>query len=127
VTENQKANLLSESWVMVQPSMVEGWGITVIEANRYGTPVVASDVNGLKDSVVNGKTGYLVPVNDSDQLAEKIIQLIKNKRSLLSFSKNAKEWSGNFSWDISAERFLNIISESKKDNQSNKLELITIN
>lgn len=90
-------------------------------------PVVASDVNGLKDSVVNGKTGYLVPVNDSDQLAEKIIQLIKNKRSLLSFSKNAKEWSGNFSWDISAERFLNIISESKKDNQSNKLELITIN
>lgn len=126
VSEIQKANLLSESWVMVQPSMVEGWGITVIEANRYRTPVVASDVNGLRDSVVDGKTGYLVSVNDSDQFSEKIIKLIKNKKSLSLFSKNAKEWSDKFSWDISAERFLSIISKSKAENQNKKLELIAV-
>ncbi len=51
VTDTEKAKILGKSWAALQPSLIEGWGITVIEANAAGTPVIASRVNGLQDSV----------------------------------------------------------------------------
>ena len=58
--------------------MIEGWGITVIEANACGTPVIASNVKGLKDSVVDGNTGWLVKVGNIDDLATKISSVLSN-------------------------------------------------
>ena len=49
VSEKRKIELLSKSWISVQPSMMEGWGITVIEANSCATPVIASRLSGLSD------------------------------------------------------------------------------
>ena len=43
------------------PSLAEGWGLTILEANTLGTPAVAYDVPGLRDSVRDGQTGWLVP------------------------------------------------------------------
>lgn len=106
VTEDEKTKLLSSVWVMVQPSMIEGWGITVIEANASGTPVVASDVNGLKDSISDAKTGLLFKVKNPSDLEEKINKMIKNQKTLKTFSDNAYVWSKKFSWQTSAERFL---------------------
>ena len=47
VSEKEKINLYQKAWVFVNPSFIEGWGITTIEANACGTPVVASNVSGL--------------------------------------------------------------------------------
>lgn len=109
VTEEQKTTLLAQSWAMLQPSQVEGWGITVIEANRAGTPVIASRVNGLKDSVIDGKTGILVKVRDSNEfvIAMKKIATAKNYRTTLS--RNAFLWSMQFDWDKSASDFYTVI------------------
>ena len=65
----ERDRLLAESRVCVCPSAKEGWGLTVIEANAVGTPVVASDSPGLRDSVLDGKTGFLVPHGDVEALA----------------------------------------------------------
>lgn len=111
VTDEEKYKLLAESWVMVQPSMIEGWGITVIEANASGTPVIASDVNGLRDSVVNGKTGLLVKPKDVGQFAKAMIDLIENKKLRTLLSQEAVKWSQGFSWENSAGRFLAIIQD----------------
>ncbi len=112
VSDVQKARLLAKSWVVLQPSMVEGWGITVIESNASGTPVIASDVVGLRDSVVNGRTGILVPVGDVEAFAHAMIDFILDAKYRKKLSDNAYNWSQNFNWDKSSKNFFNIVSQS---------------
>jgi glycosyltransferase involved in cell wall biosynthesis len=89
----------------------EGWGITVIEANAVKTPAIGSDVPGLRDSIKNGETGYLVPLGNATALVEKIGMLISDKSELERISSNAYEWSQKFSWEKSADFFLEKVVE----------------
>ncbi|MBI4067724.1 glycosyltransferase [Candidatus Gottesmanbacteria bacterium] len=109
VTERQKADLLTQSWAALQPSSFEGWGITVIEANAAGTPVIASNINGLRDSVINGKTGVLVPVGSPRALSSAMDSLIILKSFRLKLTREAYNWAQKFSWDKSAEKLLEIL------------------
>lgn len=115
VTEAQKTKLLQENWLMLQPSQMEGWGITVIEANACGTPVIASRVNGLKDSVIDGKTGLLVQPKNVDQFSEAMVELVKNNDFRSTLSENAYAWSQNFSWNKSANVFQLLIDKCIND------------
>ncbi len=54
------------------PSHFEGLCLAVIEAQAAGVPVVATPVGGIRETVVEGETGYLVPVGDPQALAERI-------------------------------------------------------
>jgi len=112
VTEQRKAELLAESWAVLQPSQVEGWGITVIEANAAGTPVIASYVNGLKDSVIDGKTGILVEVSNIKQFAFAMNRIANDAMYRGMLSQNAYEWSKNFDWNVSANNFYTLIGRS---------------
>ena len=114
VTEDHKNQLLKESWVVVQPSQMEGWGITVIEANANRTPVIASRVNGLKDSVIDGQTGVLVDAKNIDQLAQAMKKLIEDGKYREMLSENAVAWSKNFDWDKSASDFHVLIDSNIK-------------
>lgn len=120
-----KAKLLAKSWVVLQPSMIEGWGITVIEANAAGTPVIASDVNGLRDSVVNGQTGTLAPVKDVDGFARAMIDFIIDDKYREEISENAYSWSKNFSWDKTSNKFFLIIDNTLRYSKigSNRIQL----
>jgi len=111
VSDDEKIKILQCSWVFVTPSEKEGWGITAIEANACGTPVVAFNVLGLKDSIVDGKTGFLV--NNEHELKEKVLTLLDNINLRSDMSNNAFEWSKNFSWDKSAEDFEKILGDVK--------------
>ena len=64
VSESEKKYLLSKSWIFVNPSIGEGWGISIIEANLHGTPAVAFNVAGLSESIQDEKTGFLVKNED---------------------------------------------------------------
>lgn len=112
VSHAHKARLLSEAWVVLQPSQVEGWGITVIEANACGTPVIASRVHGLCDSVVHGRTGILVEQRNVELFAEAMERLIQDTQFRDKLSKEAYIWSKNFSWSKSASLFYNVIGRS---------------
>jgi len=71
----ERRRLLARAWVLVNPSVREGFGLNVLEANALGTPCVAYNVAGLRDSVIDGKTGLLVKENgDAEKLAEAIIR-----------------------------------------------------
>ena len=85
----RKLNLYQKAWVFMNPSLIEGWGITSIEANACGTPVVASNVPGLRDSVRNPHTGFLVTYGDVDGFVNKITLLLENK-SLRKKQENKK-------------------------------------
>jgi len=109
VSEKEKIKILAKSWIAIQPSTVEGWGITVIEANMCGVPVVATDTNGLRDSIVNGKTGVLFKLRSSRELANIILRLTKKRNERKLMSQQAVIWSKQFEWDNSSDRFLSII------------------
>lgn len=108
VSEDQKKSLLSQSWCVVNTSMKEGWGITVIEANACGTPVIAANVPGLRDAVAEGRSGLLYRFGDIADLAEKIAILIADPVRRRELSNGAVEWAKRFSWDISARRMLEL-------------------
>lgn len=110
VSDQEKVRLLGQAWVAVQPSMVEGWGITVIEANASGTPVIASNVHGLRDSVRDMETGILVEPGNSDALANAIELLFKDKRFREKLSQESHNWAQQFDWQRSYEKFLQIVA-----------------
>jgi len=121
VTEKEKIKLLQSAWVLVNPSFMEGWGVVVIEANACGTPVIASNVKGLCDSVRNNESGYLVPYGDIDCFADKIIYVLENSEYRHRLNLEARKWAENFNWENSSKKFLSFIdSDLAKENLLNK-------
>ena len=104
VSDVEKLALLQQAWVFVNPSMMEGWGITTIEANACGVPVVASDVPGLRESVRADKTGLLVAHGDVAELATAISTLLSQNKTRERMAKNALAWANEFDWDASASK-----------------------
>jgi len=100
VSEYEKKMLLSKSWLFVNPSIHEGWGISVIETNLLGTPAVAFNVPGLSDSIKDRYTGYLCK-NEGD-MKDKIIEILKNNKLRNDLSENSKKWAQKFNWDNAA-------------------------
>lgn len=109
VNESQKNRLFSGAWAFVQPSMMEGWGISAIEANAHGTAVVASNVPGLRDSVIDDYNGLLVPWGDPHSLADALIKVISDNKFRARLERNALIRGSQFSWEGSAEKFYKIM------------------
>ena len=116
VSEEQKAMLLAKSWAALQPSQMEGWGITVIEANAAGTPVIASQVNGLQDSVIDGLTGMLVPPGNIVQFANAMMQIAHDDNLRVNLSQEALLWAKNFDWEKSSQQFYRVIGNNVEVN-----------
>jgi len=103
---DEKRVMLSRSHLLLIPSVREGYGIVVIEANACGTPAIGWAVPGVQDSIVNGKTGLLVPYGDIRGLGETIAKLLgKESTQLDGFSQPAIDWARQHSWDTAAEMF----------------------
>lgn len=105
VSAEERDALLASSRVCVCPSEKEGWGLTVIEANALGVPVVATDAPGLRDSVREGQTGFLVPGGDVPALANRIGRLLEDDVLYARMSEAATAWARRFDWDLAADEF----------------------
>ena len=106
LSEEEKAKAMACATITATMAEKEGWGITVIESNAAGTPVVGSNVQGLRDSIVDGKTGLLAEPGSSADLAEKIISLLKDRERLQKMEAEARAWAATFTWERSAEYFI---------------------
>jgi glycosyltransferase involved in cell wall biosynthesis len=118
VSQADKVRLLQQAHLMLNPSMKEGWGLTVIEANACGTPVVAADVPGLCDSVQHEKTGLLVPYGDSAALAKSVTGLLLNPNRRRRLAQNALAWAARFDWDQTAETCLRLLASCQEGQQN---------
>jgi glycosyltransferase involved in cell wall biosynthesis len=104
IAEAEKTHLLEESDVLVACAVREGWGLTVTEAARLGTPAVAYNVPGLRDSVIHGRTGLLT-AQDPVELADSLKRLLADHRRYDAFRKAAWECWRELSWDRTAAGF----------------------
>ena len=109
VDEEEKVKRLQQAWVAVYPSLKEGWGLTNIEANACGTPAVASNVPGLKDSVVPGKTGLLYEYGDVTMLSECLVSILSDEKLRQELTQGGLAWAKEFSWDKAAEKTLELM------------------
>jgi len=109
IDEVEKYHTYAKARVVVQPSIKEGFGLTAIEAQSFGTPVVCADSPGLREAIINGKTGYLYPYGNIEELSARIIKLFDDESEWRKFSSAAKKWASQFSWDNAAEKFEKIL------------------
>ena len=101
-----KVRTLQESWVLVQPSPKEGWGLTVVEAGACGTAVVAADSPGLRDSVRRDLTGLLVPYGDDAGLADALVRVLTDPTLRERLARGGIEWAARFQWPECGARSL---------------------
>jgi glycosyltransferase involved in cell wall biosynthesis len=105
----EKVRRLRESWVLVQPSPKEGWGLTVVEAGACGTAVVAADSPGLRDSVRDGETGLLVPWGDEARLAEALARVLEDGALRARLAAGGLAWAARFHWPDCGRRSLDAL------------------
>jgi glycosyltransferase involved in cell wall biosynthesis len=115
VENRAKYDLLSRAHLVLLPSVREGWGLVVNESNAMGTPVVGYDVNGLRDSILDGRNGILVSEKDPEHLANSALMLLTDREMLYRLSVSALEHSREFSWDKTADYFATQIDNLLKD------------
>jgi glycosyltransferase involved in cell wall biosynthesis len=102
VSEERKIDLMRAAWANVFPSPKEGWGMTVIEAAACGTPSLASDSPGLRDSVRHGETGFLVPHDDVEALAARMIELADSPALVARLGERARRFAEGLTWERTA-------------------------
>jgi glycosyltransferase involved in cell wall biosynthesis len=103
VSEDEKIRLLRAAWANLFPSPKEGWGITVVEAGACGTPSLASDSPGLRDSVRHGETGFLVPHGDAEALAARMLELAAAPDLVERMGRAARAFAEAHTWERAAE------------------------
>ncbi len=99
VSEEKKVELYTKAWFAVNSSLKEGWGLTSIEANACGTPMLATQVPGLCDSVKDGETGFLVPFGDSKAFISAMDRLLKDRELHTKMCQNCLAWAAQHSWE----------------------------
>lgn len=115
VSEERKRQLLAEAWLTVVPSAMEGWGLTVIEANSVGTPTVAYDVPGLRDAIQHGHNGWLLgqgtdlAAGTADALTALAAPAARDE-----MARRCAAWASEFTWAESAERFAQVVHEEMR-------------
>jgi glycosyltransferase involved in cell wall biosynthesis len=111
VSEEEKRRLLARAHLFCTASEIEGWGLTVIEANALGTPVLAADSPGHRDSVRNGVTGLLFPPGDARALAAGAFRLLTDERQAKVLAIAGRAWAEFFDWERTAARTLEILED----------------
>ena len=107
VSEEEKIRLLQGAWVMATPSMNEGWGMTVIEANACGTPAVAYRVSGLDESISEGMSGLLA--ENDEAFIQHLVAVLSDGELRQRLSQGAIDWASAFDWDETARQMLHTL------------------
>ncbi|MCL1970092.1 MAG: glycosyltransferase family 4 protein [Candidatus Bathyarchaeota archaeon] len=113
LTDDELAAMYGCSDVFVLPSIQEGQGIVLLEALSSGKPVVAFDIGGVNEVVINGETGLLARNRNSEELAEALLRLLGNfeLRQRLGLA-GRRVIEDNFTWDICARKMLKVYTEA---------------
>jgi glycosyltransferase involved in cell wall biosynthesis len=110
VSEAEKHRLLCSAWLLLHPALIEGWGIVVAEAAIRGAPTIGFDVPGLRDSVVDGETGVLVPTEGRFASAWATMALDERTRTRMGTAAHAR--ADRLRWSTAVNRFAEVVEEA---------------
>jgi glycosyltransferase involved in cell wall biosynthesis len=99
----EMVRMLNRCHVFLNASPKEGWGLTVVEANACGVPVVGSNRPGLRDSIQDGVTGFLVPYGDVDAFAGRTVELLTDPARYERMRTAGEAWARSLTWESTAD------------------------
>ncbi len=109
--ETEKTALVAGSLLHLNTSLGEGWGLCVLEAAALGVPTVAFDVDGLRDAVRDGETGWLVRVGERfEDVTERAVKELADPARRAVVAAACRAWAARFSWDASAARMAELVA-----------------
>ena len=117
VTHERVAEILSESHVMVFPSLSDAYGLVVLEALGAGVPVICTNNTGASELIEDGYNGYVIPVGSTISIQEKVDWFIDNKDKIENMSKNAHDTAKRYTWDKYNKEITNSIEEIIKKSE----------
>jgi glycosyltransferase involved in cell wall biosynthesis len=110
VSEEEKHRLLCSAWLLLHPALIEGWGIVIAEAAIRGTPAIGFDVPGLRDSVLNGRTGILV--RNEGQFASAWASLALDRQRAEQMGTDARIRAERLHWSEAVDGFAAVAAEA---------------
>jgi glycosyltransferase involved in cell wall biosynthesis len=110
----EMASFMRRCSFLIVPSRSEGFGMVAVEAMGCSKPVIATDVGGLREIVIDGYNGLLVERDNPKDLKDKILKLINNYELRQTLGRNGKEFSKKFSWKKCAESVRAVYEEVGK-------------
>ena len=110
----EMASFMGRCSFLIVPSRSEGFGMVAVEAMSCSKPVIATDVGGLREIVIDGYNGLLVERDNPKDLKDKILRLIYDENLRKSLGKNGEEFSKKFSWKRCAESVKAIYEDVSK-------------
>jgi glycosyltransferase involved in cell wall biosynthesis len=111
ISEEDKIHLLRRAWASALASPKEGWGISNLEAAACGTPVIAANSPGIRESVVDGETGFLVGQNDISAMAAAMRGILQSPEMVGVLGAAGRRFAETFTWDRSARETLAHLEE----------------
>ncbi|WP_433464317.1 glycosyltransferase family 4 protein [Spirillospora sp. CA-128828] len=110
VPENVKAALVARADLHLSTSQGEGWGLSVIEAAALGVPTVAYDVDGLRDAVRDGTTGWLVHAGDDQvDVVRRALKELDDVTRRDQVTTECRTWAAEFDWAHTAGRMRDLV------------------
>ncbi len=111
LSEEAKRAAVGASLLHLNTSLSEGWGLCVLEAAALGVPTVAYDVEGLRDSVRDGETGWLARADERiEDVTERALKELADPVRQAEIAAACRAWARRFDWDVSAGRFASLIA-----------------
>jgi glycosyltransferase involved in cell wall biosynthesis len=102
IAEEEKVHLLRRAWAATLASPKEGWGISNLEAAACGTPVIATNSPGIRESVIDGETGFLVPQEDTHAMAAAMRGIVVSRDLVDVLGSAARRFAETFTWERAA-------------------------
>ena len=100
ITDEELVSLYRRAWVVSSASIAEGWGMTLTEAAACGTPAVATNISGHRDSVVDNETGLLA--TSSRDMVEKLDAVLSDRELQVRLAENARKRAAKWTWEACA-------------------------
>jgi len=111
--EARKRQIVAGSLLHLNTSQGEGWGLCVLEAAALGVPTVAFDVDGLRDAIWDGKTGWLVRSGETiEDVTERAVKELADPARRRDIAAACRRWAATLTWDRSAARMAELIGAS---------------
>jgi hypothetical protein len=114
INASKRDELLRTAWMSVNASEGEGWSLTVIEANSFGVPVLAFRRPGLRNSIRNGETGWLI--GDDEELGQAVgraLRALADESDANAMGARARQWASQFTWDEMATQVLALLNSEE--------------
>jgi glycosyltransferase involved in cell wall biosynthesis len=114
--EADKRAAVAGSQLHLNTSQGEGWGLCVLEAAALGVPTVAYDVDGLRDAVRDGETGWLVPADQPiEDVVERALKELADPLRRAEIAAACRSWARRFDWDSSASLLAELIGDAVRE------------